>query len=48
MVANADMPGLVNVQVTTGETFYDITLGQLRYLAEKNGWTVVPVEGSEA
>lgn len=44
MVSKTDIPGLVNVQVTTGEAFYDITLGQLRYLAAKHGWTVVPVE----
>lgn len=44
MVRPTDIPGLVNVQVTTGEEFSDLTLGQLRYLAAKHGWQVVPVE----
>lgn len=44
IVTQTDIPGLVNVQVTTGEAFYDLTLGQLQYLAMKNGWTVVPAK----
>lgn len=38
------VPGLFDVQVTTGEEFYDLTIAQVRYLAAKHGWTVVPAE----
>jgi hypothetical protein len=41
------VPGLFNVQVTTGEQFYDLTIAQLRYLAAKHGWTIVPAEASD-
>jgi hypothetical protein len=40
------VPGLVDVQVTTGERFSDLTIAQLYYLAAKHGWTVVPAEDS--
>lgn len=44
IVHPTDMPGLFNVQVTTGERFYDLTIGQVQYLAAKNGWTILPAK----
>ena len=41
-VAPAGIPGLVNVKVSTGEEFSDLTLGQLRSLAREHGWVVIP------
>jgi len=43
------VPGLYNVQVTTGEAFFDLTIGQVKSLVYGRGWQLVPPkEGGRA
>lgn len=41
-ISPTNIPGLVNVVTATGQTYNDLNLGQVRYLAEKQGWVPVP------
>jgi len=36
----ADVPGLTNVVLSDGRTLMDLTMGQVRMLAAREGWTI--------
>lgn len=41
-ISPTNIPGLVNVKTERGETYADLTVGQVRKLAAKYGWIPAP------
>lgn len=41
-ISPTNIPGLVNVSTEHGQTYTDLTVGQVRYLAARDGWVPAP------